>query len=95
MVEKNQRKDMAFSKLSMRYYGPFRIIDKINDVAFRLELPNHWTINNSFHVSLLKFQGEVPKDLSQEMQPKVAELDEVLEPKQILAHKDRKIRRKL
>lgn len=63
-LKSTKGKTWLFPNLSMRYYGPFRVIDKINDVAFRLELHVHWTVHNSFHVSLLKpFQGEVPKDL--------------------------------
>lgn len=34
-------------------------------------------------------------DQSQEMQPEVEELDEVLIPEQILTHNDRKVRRKV
>ncbi|MCO5567759.1 hypothetical protein L7F22_021453 [Adiantum nelumboides] len=41
-------------KLSNRFYGPFKIIEVVNDVTFRLELPSHWRIHNAFHVSLLR-----------------------------------------
>ena len=34
--------------------GPFRIIGKINDVAFRLELPPQLRIHSVFHSSLLE-----------------------------------------
>ena len=40
-------------KLFIRYYGPFKVIDKINDVPFRLDLPSDWKIHNAFHVSLI------------------------------------------
>ena len=42
------------NKLNPLAHGPFRIVKKINDVTFALDLPKHWKINNAFHVSLLK-----------------------------------------
>ena len=48
-------------KLAPRFYGPFRIIEVINRNAYRLDIPQHWLIHNSFHVSLLrKFKGTPP-----------------------------------
>ena len=56
-------KERLYPKLSMRYYGPFQVIDKVNEVSYRLGLPNHWKIHNVFHVSLLRpFSGDVPTD---------------------------------
>ena len=43
-----------FKKLKPRYCGPYLIIDKINDQAYRLELPPHLKVHNVFHVNLLK-----------------------------------------
>ncbi|MCO5557801.1 hypothetical protein L7F22_011373 [Adiantum nelumboides] len=89
-------KERLFPKLGMQYYGPFQVCDKISDVAYRLKLPEGWKIHNAFHVSLLRpFVGDVPEDMVPEEQPEVEELDEILVPEQILAHKDTKIRGKV
>jgi len=41
-------------KLAQRYYGPFKIINTIGDVAFELQLPPTSKIHPVFHVSKLK-----------------------------------------
>ena len=48
-------------KLALRFYDPFKVIEQINDVSYRLSLPSHWQIHNSFHISLLRpFKGSLP-----------------------------------
>ena len=41
-------------KLSSRYIGPYKIVERIGEVAYRLELPSDLDrIHNVFHVSML------------------------------------------
>ena len=44
----------AVAKLSPRYCGPFRILKKIGDVAYKLDLPPNVHVHPVFHVSRLR-----------------------------------------
>lgn len=47
-------------KLSPRYYGPFKVIAKVGQVAYKLRLPETSQIHPVFHVLCLKpFKGNV------------------------------------
>ncbi|GKE30904.1 hypothetical protein Tco_1446288, partial [Tanacetum coccineum] len=42
-------------KLNPRYVGPFKVIEKVGDAAYKLELPKELSrVYNTFHVSNLK-----------------------------------------
>jgi hypothetical protein len=51
-------------KLGPRFDGPFKIIEKLGDAAYKLQLPGGEKIHDAFHVGILKkFCGELPSEL--------------------------------
>jgi len=48
---KQAKKD---NKLSPKYYGPYKVLQKIGTMAYKLELPITSRVNSVFHVSFLK-----------------------------------------
>jgi len=67
-------------KLSARYTGPFKIIQVVSPVAYKLDLPNDWTsrkrIHPVFHVSLLKKYNRNDSDSSAEEKQDIVEVDD-------------------
>ena len=50
-------------KLAPRYIGPFKILERMGEVAYRLELPEQLAgVHNVFHVSQLKKCLRVPEE---------------------------------
>jgi hypothetical protein len=47
-------KKSGADKLKPRFYGPYRIMRRVGEVSYELELPEGSKIHNVFHVSCLK-----------------------------------------
>lgn len=72
-------------KLSMRYFGPFKVLAKIGDVAYKLELPSAARIHPVFHVSQLKPFNGTAQDPYLPLPLTVTEMGPVMQPVKILA----------
>ncbi|XP_021737516.1 uncharacterized protein LOC110704035 [Chenopodium quinoa] len=63
-------------KLSSKYIGPYEIIQKVGNVAYKLDLPNEFDrVHNVFHVSQIR---KYISDVTHVLQPETIEMDENL-----------------
>ena len=68
-------------------------LERINEMAYRLKLPESWQIHNAFHVGLLKpYKGQPPTRSVQEDPPAFEEGEEILQSESILRHEDKVLR---
>jgi hypothetical protein len=56
MSLKQAKKD---NKLSPKYYGPYKVLQKIDTMAYKLELPASSRVHPIFNVFLKKVKGDV------------------------------------
>jgi len=76
-----------FSKLSPRFFGPYKVLKKIETVAYELELPPIAKIHPIFHVSLLRQAHEVKVPISPPALPISDKFELLLEPAKVLSHR--------
>jgi hypothetical protein len=70
-------------KLGPKFYGPYKIVERVGEVAFRLQLPAGAKIHDVFHVGLLKTShGEPPSTPA--AQPPIRHGQACLEPAAVL-----------
>ncbi|CAM8968817.1 unnamed protein product [Rhodiola kirilowii] len=74
----------ASTKLAKRFYGPFKVIERIGPVAYRLELPAESKVHNVFHVSLLKQCRGNPHEHVIPLPPDLQDLHPVIRPDKII-----------
>jgi hypothetical protein len=80
-------------KLAAKFYGPFQIVVRVGETAYKLKLPNQSRIHPLFHVSLLKKavgsyneEEALPDDLDGEKDNTPYEPDKVLAQRKVIVH---------
>ncbi|XP_024163703.1 uncharacterized protein LOC112170588 [Rosa chinensis] len=83
-------------KLSPRFVGPFEIVGRVGDLAYRLALPPSMSgVHNVFHVSMLRKYVQDESHVIDYGTIKVhADMTFVVEPARILDRSTKQLRRK-
>ena len=82
-------------KLKPRYYGPYKVVRKVGEVAYELELPEGSKIHNVFHVSCLKKALGQQIITSEILPPLDDEGQLTLVPEKILKTRERRLRSRI
>jgi len=72
LYAKNMKSKRATRKFTPRLYGPFKVLEKKGNRAFKLDIPARWKIHPVFDVSLLE-PYEVSDRPNQEQPPRQLE----------------------
>lgn len=82
---RNMTTSRPSAKLDHKLLGPFKVVEKISDLVFRLDLPPTMEINNSFHISQLEpFNEGQPGQVQQEPPPILVSGEQQYVPERIL-----------
>ncbi|KAK6157973.1 hypothetical protein DH2020_005287 [Rehmannia glutinosa] len=81
-------------KLSPRYVGPYKILQRIGKLAYRLELPTQYGgMHDVFHVSRLKkYQPDPEHIITQDTPPLIENLSYIEKPIRIIDQQIRQLR---
>ena len=85
-------KQKGAEKLKPYFYGPYRVIHRVGQVAYELELHKGSKIHNVFHVSCLKKALGQHVTATEELPPIYDEGHLVLQPEAIIDTRERQLR---
>ena len=86
-------KNNGARNIKPRYLGPYKVVRKIGEVAYELELPEGSKIHNLFHVYCLKKSLGHQIVTSEILPPLDDEVQLTLVPENILKTRERRLRR--
>jgi hypothetical protein len=85
-------KTSGVEKLKPHFYGPYRVIKRVGEVEYKLELPEGSRIHNTFHVSYLKKELGQQVRASKNLPPLDEEGQLVLAPERIVDVREQSMR---
>ena len=86
---------MGADKLKTCFYGPYKVICRIGQVAYELELPQGSKIHNIFHVSCLKNALGRQVTVTDELPPMDDEGHLVLQSEAIINSRERRLQSRM